>query len=74
LLFPGYLKQLTVAYYLQALVVHEMPQDSTVAILTRVFQQVPSISTSLTALALIVFLTLWLAGQSVEEREYVLEQ
>ena len=28
LLFPGYLKRLTVAYYLQALVPHEMPQDS----------------------------------------------
>ena len=32
LLFPGYLKRLTVAYYLQALVTHEMPQDSAVAI------------------------------------------
>ena len=28
LLFPGYLKRFTVAYYLQALVPHAMPQDS----------------------------------------------
>ena len=33
LLFPGYLKRLTVAYYLQALVPHAMPQDSAVSVL-----------------------------------------
>ena len=33
LLFPGYLKRLTVAYYLQALVTHAMPQDSAVSML-----------------------------------------
>ena len=74
LLFPGYLKRLTVAYYLQALVTHEMPQDSTVAVLMQVFHEVPAIGTSLLALALIVVLTLWLASRAVEEREYVLEQ
>ena len=74
LLFPGYMKRLTVAYYLQALVTHEMPQDSAVAILTQVFREVPSVLTSLVALALIVALTLWLAGRAIEQREYVLEQ
>jgi len=39
LLFPGYLKRLTVAYYLQALVTHQMPQDSTVAVLMQAFQR-----------------------------------
>ena len=44
LLFPGYLKQLTVAYYLQALVPHAMPDDSTISVLLQVFQEVPSVS------------------------------
>jgi ABC-type Na+ efflux pump permease subunit len=74
LLFPGYLKWLTVAYYLQALVVHEMPQDSTISLLMQVFRELPGVSTSLLCLALVVALTLWLAGRDVEEREYVLDQ
>ncbi len=74
LLFPGYLKRLTVAYYLQALVKHEMPQDSAVSLLMQVFHEVPSVTTSLLCLSGIVGLTLWLAGRAVEQREYVLEQ
>lgn len=74
LLFPGYLKRLTVAYYLQALVNHEMPQDSAVSVLMQVFHEVPSVAISLLCLAAIVALTLWLAGRAVEQREYVLEQ
>ena len=74
LLFPGYLKRMTVAYYLQALVKHEMPQDSAVSVLMQVFHEVPSVATSLVCLAAIVALTLWLAGRVVEGREYVLEQ
>src|SRR3954465_741027 len=74
LLFPGYLKRLTVAYYLQALVKHEMPQDSAVSMLLQVFHEVPSVWVSLLSLATIVGAALWLAGRAVEEREYVLEQ
>ena len=74
LLFPGYLKRLTVAYYMQALVTHEMPQDSAVSVLLQVFHEVPSVTTSLLCLAAIITLTLWLAGRAVEQREYVLEQ
>ena len=74
LLFPGYLKRLTVAYYLQALVRHEMPQDSAVSVLMQVFRDVPSLAVSVVALAAIVALTLWGAGRAVEDREYVLEQ
>jgi ABC-type transport system involved in multi-copper enzyme maturation permease subunit len=74
LLFPGYLKQLTVAYYLQALVPHAMPQDSAVSILMQVFREVPPIGTSLAYLAGIVAVALWLATRAVERREYVLEQ
>jgi ABC-2 type transport system permease protein len=74
LLFPGYLKRLTVAYYLQALVTHEMPQDSAVSMLLQVFRETPSMPVSLLALAVIIALTLWSAGRAVERREYVLEQ
>lgn len=74
LLFPGYLKRLTVAYYLQALVRHDMPQDSAVSVLLQVFREVPSVAVSLAALTVIVVATLWAAGRAVERREYVLEQ
>ena len=74
LLFPGYLKRLTVAYYLQALVTHEMPQDSAVSMLLQVFHEVPSVAVSLAVLAVITALALWQAGRAVEQREYVLEQ
>ena len=74
LLFPGYLKRLTVAYYLQALVRHEMPQDSAVSMLMQVFHEVPSLAVSLLALGVIVGISLWSAGRAVEHREYVLEQ
>jgi ABC-type transport system involved in multi-copper enzyme maturation permease subunit len=74
LLFPGYLKRLTVAYYLQALVKHEMPQDSAVSLLLQVFHEVPSVTVSLLCLTVIIGVTLWLAGRAVEQREYVLEQ
>jgi hypothetical protein len=74
LLFPGYLKRFTVAYYLQGLVTHEMPQDSAVSLLMQVFHEVPSVLSSLISLAAIVAVALWMAGRAVEQREYVLEQ
>jgi ABC-2 type transport system permease protein len=74
LLFPGYLKRLTVAYYLQALVRHQMPQDSAVSVFMQVFREVPSLPVSLAGLAVITAVTLWFAGRAVEQREYVLDQ
>src|SRR5690349_14503801 len=74
LLFPGYLKRLTVAYYLQALVPHAMPEDSSITVLLQVFREVPGIALSLTALAAITGAMLWLAMRWVAAREYVLEQ
>jgi ABC-2 type transport system permease protein len=74
LLFPGYLKRFSVAYYLQALVTHEMPQDSAVSLLMQVFRDAPTVATSICSLAVIVLVTLWAAGKAVETREYVLEQ
>ena len=74
LIAPGYLKRVTVAYYLQALVRHDMPQDSPASALLQIFREVPPLSTSLLGLAVIVGFGLWFAGRAVERREYVLEQ
>jgi ABC-type transport system involved in multi-copper enzyme maturation permease subunit len=74
LFFPGYLKRMTVGYYLQALVPHSMPADSAVRSALQVFTEVPPLVTSLVALAVITGLTLWLAARTVEVKEYVLEQ
>jgi len=74
LLFPGYLKRLTVAYYLQALVPHAMPQDSAISVLMQVFNEVPGILISLSALLVLTLGALWAAARTVESREYVLEQ
>ncbi len=74
LLFPGYLKRLTVAYYVQALVPHAMPDDSAVSVLLQVFREVPPVAVSLAWLTGITLLGLWAAAQAVEKREYVLEQ
>lgn len=74
LVFPGYLKRLTVAYYLQALVPHSMPQDSAISVLMQAFQEVPSVGTSLVGLTVLTIGALWLAGRAVERREFVLQQ
>src|SRR5262245_26787812 len=74
LLFPGYVRRLTVAYYLQAPVKHEMPSDSAASVLLQLFRDVPSVSASLLGLGVIVAVSLWGAGRAVENREYVLEQ
>jgi ABC-2 type transport system permease protein len=74
MLIPGYLKQLSVAYYLQALVPHTMPNDSTLSAILQVFSDVPPVTVSLAALAVIIGAALWLAARTVETREYVLEQ
>jgi ABC-type transport system involved in multi-copper enzyme maturation permease subunit len=74
LIAPGYLKRLTVAYYLQALVRHELPQEGPASALLQIFREIPSIPMALLGLAAIVGVGLWLAGRTVERREYVLEQ
>src|SRR2546430_1711440 len=74
LMIPGYLKRLSVAYYLQALVPHAMPADSSISSLLSLFQELPPLWVSLVSLTGITVLGLWLAGRAVEKREYVLEQ
>jgi ABC-2 type transport system permease protein len=72
--FPGYLKKFTVAYYLQALVPHAMPDDTTLSLIQGIFRESPSISVSLFWLGAIWITFLALAAWVVERREYVLEQ
>lgn len=74
LAFPGYLKRFTVAYYLQALVPHAMPNDNILSIAQGIFHENPSLGTSLVALTVILAVFLALAASNVERREYVLEQ
>jgi ABC-2 type transport system permease protein len=74
LLFPGYMRRFTVAHYLQGLVPHAMPSDGAVSIIQAVFQETPSLGTSIFWLAVIWAVFLWLAARTVERKEYVLEQ
>jgi ABC-type transport system involved in multi-copper enzyme maturation permease subunit len=74
LLFPGYLKRATIAYYLQGLVPHTMPQEGGVNILLQMFQEVPPVLLSLAALAGVTLVGVWLAARATETREYVLDQ
>lgn len=74
LAFPGYLKRFTIAYYLQGLVPHAMPNDSVISLIQSVFRESPSLAGSLVGLALILLTCITLAAWMVERREYVLEQ
>jgi ABC-2 type transport system permease protein len=74
LALPGTFKRLTVAYYLQGLVPHAMPQDSALSVLQTVFRESPGPVESLVSMAVIEVVCLWLAARSVARREYVLEQ
>ena len=75
LMFPGYFKQFTVMYYLQAIVPHAMPADGGVmSLIQGLFREIPSLGSSLFWLAVIWAVTLWLGARIVARREYVLEQ
>jgi ABC-type transport system involved in multi-copper enzyme maturation permease subunit len=74
LLLPGYLKQFTIAFYLQSLVPHAMPSDGLTGLLQGFFRETPSLAASLFWLAAYAAGFLWLATRVVERREYVLEQ
>jgi ABC-2 type transport system permease protein len=74
LAFPGYLKKFTVAYYLQAMVPHAMPNDGVVSLIQGIFRETPSLGESLVWLFVILLGFLWAAAVSVERKEYVLEQ
>jgi ABC-2 type transport system permease protein len=71
---PGYLKQLSVAYHLQGLVPHAMPQDSPLQIMQALFQDQPGLGEALVALALISVVSLVAGARAAATREYVLGQ
>lgn len=74
LALPGYLRQFTIAHYVQALVPHGMPSDGLASFLQSVFADTPSAVASLFWLSAISGVSLLLAVRAVERREYVLEQ
>ena len=74
LAFPGYLKQFTVMYYLQAIVPHAMPADGVVSLIQGLFRETPSLPASLVSLAVIWAIALYFGARLVAGREYVLEQ
>jgi len=74
LLVPGYLRRFTVAYYLQALVPHAMPQDDAVSAIESLFSQAPPAQSSVLWLLGILVVALCLAAHTLQTREYVLEQ
>jgi len=74
LVFPGYLKRFTIAYYLQALVPHAMPSDNLLGLLQGMVRETPPLLSCLVWLAVITGTFLWLAIRLVGRREYVLEQ
>jgi ABC-2 type transport system permease protein len=74
LLIPGYLRRFTVAYYLQSMVPHAMPQDNVMSMVQSVFRETPSPWLCLACLAGIWAICLVLAVRIVDRREYVLEQ
>ena len=74
LVIPGYLKYATVAFYVQALVPHAMPNDGAMSLLQNIFRETPSLFVALLGLGVIWAVFLALATRIVERREYVLEQ
>ncbi len=74
MVLPGYLKQFTIAYYLQALVPHAMPSDGIASLLQGMFRETPPAAVCLTWLTVYLVGFLYLATRVVEGKEYVLEQ
>lgn len=74
LALPGYLKQFTIAYYLQALVPHAMPSDGVASILQGMFRENPPAAVCLAWLFAYLGVFLYLATRVVERKEYILEQ
>jgi ABC-type transport system involved in multi-copper enzyme maturation permease subunit len=74
LAMPGYLKRLTVAFYVEGLVPHAIPGGTVAALVQSLFREVPGLTHSLAGLTVIAVASLWLAVRAVSRREYVLEQ
>ena len=74
---PGYMKNFTVAYYLQGLVPHAMPRNGTMSMIQpmlQTFQGSTSVWFNLGSLTILLVAALVAATWAVEHKEYVLEQ
>lgn len=74
LLIPGNLKRFSVAYYMQGLVPHAMPNDSAISLVQSLMRETPGLGESMFWMAAIEVVCLWWAARMVDRREYVLEQ
>ena len=74
LALPGYLKQFTIAFDLQALVPHAMPSDGVASVLQGMFRETPPAAVCLAWLFVYLGGFLYLATRVVERKEYILEQ
>jgi ABC-2 type transport system permease protein len=74
MVMPGYMKRFTIAYYIQSLVPHAMPEDGVVSMLQGLFRDTPPVAVALMWLAAYLVVFLYLAARTVERKEYVLEQ
>jgi ABC-type transport system involved in multi-copper enzyme maturation permease subunit len=74
MILPGYLRRLSVSYYLQGLVPHAMPSNTLVSLIQGAFREIPSLAESLIWLVIILAVSLWAAVRTVTRKEYVLEQ
>ena len=74
LAIPGYLKRLSVAYYVQGLVPHAMPNDSAMSLIQGIMREIPGLTESLIWMVIIEVVCLALAARAVTRKEYVLEQ
>ena len=74
LMFPGYMKKFTVAYYLQGLAPHAVPSSGIVGALQTLFRETAGLTEAFFWLGFIWIVFLALGAWVVERREYVLEQ
>jgi ABC-2 type transport system permease protein len=74
MVMPGYMKRFTIAYYIQSLVPHAMPEDGVVSMLQGLFRDTPPVAVALMWLVAYLVVFLYLAARTVERKEYVLEQ
>jgi ABC-type transport system involved in multi-copper enzyme maturation permease subunit len=74
LIIPGYIRHLTVSYYLQSLVPHAVMGEGVISLLQSLVQQKASLATSLVMLIAIGVVFVFLAMRVIARREYVLEQ
>jgi ABC-type transport system involved in multi-copper enzyme maturation permease subunit len=74
MVIPGYIRHLTVSYYLQSLVPHAVTAEGVLAILQSLVAQKASLTTSVGMLIGIGAGFVYLAMRVIARREYVLEQ